>query len=145
MLLVLPSLSLVYWCHFRSILNPGPLGEVPLRCHPVRHRRRVRTSSPSTRPKPGYEGGAHSRHFSGESSSSEKCFDNLDVLDHAQTQALHPRIQSLGASQRRMSVPEASIQTRGMAFGGSLSELNSEGSSPEPSEASELGTASWAR
>lgn len=134
--------------HFRSSLNLAPLGEtlpqLPPRLQPVRHHRRIRTSSPSATPKSSEEGGARSRHFSAESTSSEKGPDNQDVIDHLH--AVHPRVKSLSSSQRRMSAPESYNQALGvMSRGRSFSELNSEGSSPEPSETWELGATCWAR
>ncbi|KAG0718462.1 Caspase-9 [Chionoecetes opilio] len=125
-----------------SGLNLRSLGEVlPSVLHPVRLRRRIRTSSPAAAHRPGEEGGARSRHFSGESTSSEQCFDNLDVLDHPQwaAHALHPRIRNLSLSQRRLSEPEASSPPRPVACGRSFSQLNSVGFSSESCESLELG------
>ncbi|XP_063888732.1 uncharacterized protein LOC135115726 isoform X3 [Scylla paramamosain] len=127
-----------------SSLNLSQLGEMLPRLKPVHHRR-IRTSSPSSKLKSGNAcGGARRRHFSGENSTSENHLDDLDVLDNSKTPALHPRVKSLSTSYRRKSASEVPNQNlfHGMTRGHSFSELNSGGSSPEPSETSELGATS---
>lgn len=129
--------STVVWCHFR--LNIGDLGAGLPRLMPV-HRRRIRTSSPSSKLKLS----PRRRHYSGENATSENHLDDQDVLDNSQAPALHPRVKSLSTSYRRKSASEVPSQDPfyGMVRGRSFSELNSEGSSPEPSETSEFGATS---
>ncbi|XP_045105928.1 cell death protein 3-like isoform X1 [Portunus trituberculatus] len=125
-----------------SSLDLSRLGETLPRLMPV-HRRRIRTSSPSSKLKSGNACmGARRRHFSGENSTLENHPDQ-DVLDNSQTPALHPRVKSLSTSYRRKSASEVPNQNlfHGMVRGRSFSELNSE-NSPEHSETSELGATS---
>lgn len=132
--------------HFRSSLNLRPLGEaLP---HLQGRRRKPHVSSRPATPEPVGYGGARSRNPSGGSTCSEKMSESLDVLDHTLpgSHAIHPRIRSLSASRRRLSVPEPAVLNPGMARGRSFSELNSEGASPEPSETGEpRGPSGWSR
>lgn len=135
-------------CHFRASLNLRSLGEaLPQYAHRARRRSPLVSTRPLTPESVGH-GGARSRHSSGGSTCSEKLLENLDVLDHTQpgTHAIHPRIRSLSASNRRLSVPDPAALISSMTHGHSFNELNSEGASPDPSEAGELREfGGWAR